>query len=691
MDPYELFTPRELKRIYITNAIKFDPMDYSFKPSVITQHIPPTYCNRYINNGMLEEMLTCLMKHFKTDSGELKSIKIRFPLESYTDATKVPNEELTAVHIDNIYIDTNALMSYTVNDAELFKKSEVMNAFVRLFIGLSSSKCIISELKWLETEEPYASYTYEELHYQKFIDKILESHIFKIPVIPSGTDLLNMFVGPTQPYQANSDTTKYYRIFIYIIEIMHIIEEIKERDKALADFIIERIDVTDVPAIPFDNFIEGIKLIPGNDEVAGIVKIKDNTIRFEAIKSYLKRIDIESIAKQASNGAYLRTFTLTEVFSMIVNYCNEQALQNIRTLTALKIREFCKKEGVDLTSVYEDSKLDTDTEDYDEYGSEDEDDEDEEGDSEPSDSSMIKKTGGEIGKGKPKDNAHTKLSTPILEALDQGSSEFKAGMYSYTVKDCIDTSSRFKASYDAIANSVELVNKNLTKQIKEIKVYNEGGKNPGQRTGKLDKKNVWKYKTTPNIFYNNTYKIKECDLAFGLILDVSGSMTGSGIKNGKITMIVLQETLKALGINYCTITHTTTRGTHTCDILRYQAFREDKTYSAQKNYALTNIAAESGNCDSAALYYMENAILRTRNKDKIVMMFSDGEPTECSDKELKEQVRDMESKGIKVIGIGIGFPEISHYYTDYANGKNLQDMLNIVTKILNEYVLEKAE
>lgn len=54
---------------------------------------------------------------------------------------------------------------------------------------------------------------------------------------------------------------------------------------------------------------------------------------------------------------------------------------------------------------------------------------------------------------------HTKLSTPILEALDQGSSKFKAGMYSYTVKDCIDTSSRFKASYDAIANSVELVNK----------------------------------------------------------------------------------------------------------------------------------------------------------------------------------------------------------------------------------------
>jgi hypothetical protein len=49
----------------------------------------------------------------------------------------------------------------------------------------------------------------------------------------------------------------------------------------------------------------------------------------------------------------------------------------------------------------------------------------------------------------------------------------------------------------------------------------------------------------------------------------------------------------------------------------------------------------------------------------------------------------MEKKGIKVIGIGVDFPSISKYYTDYANGRNLQDMLNIVTDILQEYILKK--
>ena len=44
---------------------------------------------------------------------------------------------------------------------------------------------------------------------------------------------------------------------------------------------------------------------------------------------------------------------------------------------------------------------------------------------------------------------------------------------------------------------------NLSKQIKEIKVYNVGGKNNGQSRGKLDKKNLWKYRIDHNIFYNN--------------------------------------------------------------------------------------------------------------------------------------------------------------------------------------------
>ena len=167
-------------------------------------------------------------------------------------------------------------------------------------------------------------------------------------------------------------------------------------------------------------------------------------------------------------------------------------------------------------------------------------------------------------------------------------------------------------------------------------------------------------------------------------------MSGSGIKNGRITMIVLHETLKALGINHCIVGHTS-QGRYHSQIARYQSFKEDKTYKVCKNYALVKTEAKAGNCDSGALYYMEKALDRVRNKDKICLIFSDGAPTECTGTELKNQVKAMEKKGIKVIGIGINFESIAKYYTDYANGRNLSDMLNIVAKILEEYVLKKKD
>ena len=88
---------------------------------------------------------------------------------------------------------------------------------------------------------------------------------------------------------------------------------------------------------------------------------------------------------------------------------------------------------------------------------------------------------------------------------------------------------------------------------------------------------------------------------------------------------------------------------------------------------------------------MQRALSQVRNKDKICIMFSDGQPTECSDTELKEQVARMEKDGIKVIGVGINFESIKHYYPNNANGKNLKEMLDIVSNILQQYILEKKD
>ena len=88
---------------------------------------------------------------------------------------------------------------------------------------------------------------------------------------------------------------------------------------------------------------------------------------------------------------------------------------------------------------------------------------------------------------------------------------------------------------------------------------------------------------------------------------------------------------------------------------------------------------------------MQSVLKQVRNRDKIVIIFSDGEPTECTDLDLTEQVKNMERNGIHVIGVGINFDSIKEYYPDNANGKNLKEMVDIVVSILKRYVLEKKE
>jgi hypothetical protein len=286
-------------------------------------------------------------------------------------------------------------------------------------------------------------------------------------------------------------------------------------------------------------------------------------------------------------------------------------------------------------------------------------------------------------------NAPSPTLPSAIADLDTREKPYSLDQYQYTVTQKRITSEAEKEAYEKVTSKVSLLCKDFVRKVKEIRTYNTGGKQPGMRAGKLDTHAMYRYKSSPDIFYNNTYKQLESDLAFGIILDISGSMYGDGIANGKITMILLHEALKNLGINHAIIGHTSD-GYHDVRIEKYQSFREEAGYNTFKNYALAGLSAQWGNCDSGALHYMHHCMRRVQNRDKIMLIFSDGEPTECTDNELIQTVRDIEADGIKVIGIGINFPNIARYYRDCANGKNLKDMLSIVSRILQEYILKKG-
>jgi uncharacterized protein YegL len=422
-----------------------------------------------------------------------------------------------------------------------------------------------------------------------------------------------------------------------------------------------------------------------NPEVQTIINIKDMSERYKAIYNYLNNIkDFPTFIEYAHNKEYVPVF-----LSAFVKFCNDYSFRNMRIKIILYLLELLKELGLPLRECSRDS-----------------------GD-------LAEALGDMAGLGismegeasndlinfhfesyntTPPPETNSERSAKVAkkaasnDILDRATADFSENGYDFDIKVVTNTAvpQSTKDKYNTIVSKVNLVCKNLTKQIRDIKTYNEGGKNPGQSSGKLDKKAIYRYKYDKNIFYNNTYKIKESDLAFGILLDISGSMRGEGVENGKATMIILHEVLKTLNVNHCIATHNSIEE-HQCNIKKYVQFKENANYTINKCYELATISACYGNCDSGALYFMEQELMRTTNKDRICLIFSDGEPTECSDAELRDQVKHMERLGIKVIGIGINFENIKDYYNDYANGRTLKEMLDIVSNILKQYVLDKKD
>lgn len=673
MDLKKLYTPRQANALYNRNKIRFNPGDYSLRGNLIIDSSPTN-----IGNIHIAEVNTLAECEILDKLGICYDyVRHKFDCCSAGPAAA----DLVAYKDDNLTLNLAYLRDTCEFDMEKLSKTVFMDAYVRMFIALSSNESCVNEMFWLTTfmwNEPY-----DALHsFKHYKDSLAGGTDMFIVGDRQGAAIIynppsNHLLGVATDARAHMSR---YKAVLYQLETLWAYERLNDEDskKAIANAMYSASDeYTQTFCTIHPDHIDI------NANAADLIKYSNPKERFTAYQEYLKEHDEELIAEAKRCAVpYIHPF-----MGVFVAFGESCALTHVRINIMRILYNFAKDKGI-LDELYG-------SEDFEEHDMVKRMEIEGEVESESEESTkrekrLMPKLGkpyghGVCASGKSDDTA------ALYGALDSLTSSFTANGYRYTTEDIRVTSEESKAKYNAICTKVNLINKNLIKRIKAIKTYNTGGKQPGQASGKLDKKSLYRYKQTSNIFYNNTYKQLESDLAFGVILDISGSMSGPGMENGRTTMIVLHETLKTLGINHCILGHTCYKGGHSCHIERYQSFREDKTYAVCKNYALAELKARAGNCDSGALYYMEKALERVHNKDKIVLMFSDGAPTECTGTELVNQVKAMERKGIKVIGIGINYESISRYYTDYANGRNLKDMLDIVSKILEEYVLKKVE
>lgn len=728
------YTQRQLRTMLISSRIKYDPMSYKLKGNVIPYVL--TQCHLGIDRyDMVSErnLGDSLIRNAKYTSEPASELRVGASLSAYDsidmdEGHNLDIREGIVVANDNLYLPMDLIAyggNYSTGTGVTGKDiPKTVSAARKMLTGLlepiidfvsavTHPASIVPHMMWLEDKNT-CSLSYA-VNFQKFKDLLthkkvvlpgfmhgyrrctLIPSVYMTPAVLAPSAAAKVCYTRIRDPGADIGLGAAFRIILYGIEVLHIVKQLStESREALFQML----------ALGKNELVErylytttGTTIVL-HPEVERITDIEDAATRWEEIQKYVHNDGIYS-ATTAWGIDYMSKITgdtpiagfheFPTYLALLVQCCVDMAIRHFRIEYIKLLYNEVKKNGLSTKPDTEDLR---ETDGGDGFSKEIEDvigkcDDAYARKEEPS--LMAPHCEGASLTGDKKPTKNSKLSPPTMDALDREVAKWEDDRYDFEVKDIIDTDdSDARTRYEKIANCAKLVNRRLIKQLKEIKTYNTGGKMPALVSGKLDRKRVHLYRQTDKIFYNNTYKVKESDLAFGIVLDASGSMSGDGIRNGRITMIVLHETLKALGINHSIITHTS-RGRHNVILERYQAFREDKQYTTRKNYALCKIEAHTGNCDSGALYYMEQALLRTKNKDKICLIFSDGQPTECTGAELRDQVAHMERNHIRVIGIGIDYPTIAHYYPNNANGVDLKGMLDIVVEILKQYVLDKKD
>lgn len=727
------FSPKELSKLYNRIKITHNPSGYSFRDRLIEYSGTKSTVSElttFVDYSTEQELLSKIASFWKIAGSDVPLTygKLGSPSNEHTIFTEWINihrnaacltnplvHSATFVSTDHLCFNTfNILKNLTTALGDEIRRNNVLEGLITACYILTTPKSISADLKWACTNM-HTRFSYENLHSLQFLKDALANKSWEEMYVvncPTTFDNVNC-PHPPKEYTARpcetfaddagicetqmTDTDFDMKTYEDTLKLMYIETVAFGLEFA---YVINRYTSTYTNRLIYElctgtmkdtgNRLTDLIYKRGKSEFQPVVDLPDTPEeRFKAILSYVQspEVDSELNAICASFIGKLGYHYIPSLMGAVLSFAKNYSYRTIRIKQCAILYNYCKANKLietgssdDMLSDIEDSSGFTKGVADAVSASEAE---------ESSRKSMLEIREKRAGmKGTP-GGGHD--SSSVSQALDGMIDNFRTEKYGFTVKDVYSDDDSLKSRYEDITSKIKLVNSQLIKQIRDIKTYNVGGKYAGLSSGKLDRKNLHKYKTDKNIFYQNTYKQKECDLAFGIVLDASGSMHGRGINDGKITMIVLHETLKALGINHSIIDHTCYGKSYTSDLRRYQCFKEDKGYRLRKNYALAGITAESGNCDSGALWFMEKALLRTKNRDKICLIFSDGAPTECSGADLVAQVKHMEHVGIKVIGIGINFSSISKYYTDYANGKNLKEMLDIVADILKEYVIAKKD
>lgn len=222
-----------------------------------------------------------------------------------------------------------------------------------------------------------------------------------------------------------------------------------------------------------------------------------------------------------------------------------------------------------------------------------------------------------------------------------------------------DVDEELVEAYQTIAPPLLDISKQLQKSLlQKLKEERRGGKQTGLLMGRrLDTHAL--HRGDGKVFYKNALPNEIPELAVGLLLDESGSMScGDRSSYARAAAIILYDFCQALNIPVLVYGHST--GGYGDLYVELYSYAEFDSFDRDDKYRLMDIAARENNRDGASLRYVAEQLSKRPETVKILISVSDGQPADygyvgtAAEEDLRGIKREYQRKGILFVAAAIG-------------------------------------
>ncbi len=265
-----------------------------------------------------------------------------------------------------------------------------------------------------------------------------------------------------------------------------------------------------------------------------------------------------------------------------------------------------------------------------------------------------------------------------------------------TIKRAARVPETYIEQYDEISPMIKSISKRLQKSVAQVLRDRErGGKMTNLPMGR--RLNIRSFaREDGKVFSKQILPDEQAKVAVALLLDESGSMGGSNrCTYARTAALIINDFCEASKTPLCVYGHTADTGAGSFSVEMFSYVEYEKVDNNDK-YRLMDISARGNNRDGAALMYVAEKLMKRPEKNKLLILVSDGQPAasgysgSAAEADLLSIKQYYKRRGIHLIAAAIGSDKeaIKRIYQDgYLDITDLDKLPQALTSIIKDYIV----